>query len=181
MPREGRADLDDLRTVIHVGDAVLRRAESAGRNGVSVSTACGFVTLRARELCAGLRWKFRRVLAGSCRPTVSCRLGRATAEREQPEDRGFCRWRHCADDLGRPVFAVPVADLGVRGHVRSVVCGCECRKSHPRHPTRRYSLIRPPTRECLRTRYCSRSTGSGFSGAAPCRQRCGRCWLWWLS
>jgi hypothetical protein len=68
MPREGRADLDDLRTVIHVGDAVLRRAESAGRNGVSVSTACGFVTLRARELCAGLRWKFRRVLAGSCRP-----------------------------------------------------------------------------------------------------------------
>src|ERR1039458_9229693 len=53
----------------------------------------------------------------------------------------------------------------------------------PGHATRRYSLIRPPARVCLRTRYCSRSTGSGsgFSGAAPCRERCGRCWLWWVS
>ena len=57
---------------------------------------------------------------------------------------------------------------------------CGCREPHPRHATRRYSLIKPPTRACLRTRYCSRSTGSGsgFSGAAPCRKRCGRCWLW---
>src|ERR1017187_6769062 len=62
-----------------------------------------------------------------------------------------------------------------------LVVTCACRKPRPGHATRRYSLIRPPTRECLRTRYCSRSTGSGFSGAAPCRQRCGRCWLWWLS
>ena len=54
---------------------------------------------------------------------------------------------------------------------------CGCREPHPRHATRRYSLIRPPTRACLRTRYCSRSTGSGsgFSGAAAFRDRCGRC------
>ena len=29
---------------------------------------------------------------------------------------------------------------------------CRCREPHPRHATRRYSLIRPPTRACLRTR-----------------------------
>jgi hypothetical protein len=54
---------------------------------------------------------------------------------------------------------------------------CACRKPRPGHATRRYSLTRPPTRVCRRTRYWSRSTGSGsgFSGAAPCRQRCGRC------
>ena len=38
---------------------------------------------------------------------------------------------------------------------------CGCRKPRPGHATRRYSLIRPPTRACLVTRYCSRSTGSG--------------------
>src|ERR1035441_7946960 len=56
---------------------------------------------------------------------------------------------------------------------------CACRKPRPGHATRRYSLIRPPARVCRRTRYWSRSTGSGsgFSGAAPCRERCGRCWL----
>ncbi len=50
---------------------------------------------------------------------------------------------------------------------------CGCRKPRPRQATRRYSLIVPPTRVCLRMRYCSRSTGSGsgFSGAAPCRER----------
>jgi hypothetical protein len=50
---------------------------------------------------------------------------------------------------------------------------CGCRKPRPRHATRRYSLIRPPARVCVRTRYCSRSTGSGsgFSGAAAFRQR----------
>jgi len=60
---------------------------------------------------------------------------------------------------------------------------CACRKVRPGHATRRYSLIRPPARVCLRTRYCSRSTGSGsgVSGAAPCSERCGRCWLWWVS
>jgi hypothetical protein len=54
---------------------------------------------------------------------------------------------------------------------------CACRKPHPRNATRRYSLIRPPTRACLRTRYCSGSTGSGSgsSGAAACRERYGRC------
>ena len=40
-------------------------------------------------------------------------------------------------------------------------------------------MTRPPTRVCFRTRYCSRSTGSGrgFSGAAGSSGRCGRCWL----
>ena len=51
--------------------------------------------------------------------------------------------------------------------------GCACRKPRPRQATRRYSLIVLPARVCLRTRYCSRSTGpgSGFSGAASCRER----------
>jgi ATP-dependent Clp protease ATP-binding subunit ClpC len=54
---------------------------------------------------------------------------------------------------------------------------CGCRQSHPRHATRRYSLIVPPTRVCLRIRYCPRMTGcgSGFSGAAASSERCGRC------
>ena len=56
---------------------------------------------------------------------------------------------------------------------------CGCRQPRQRHATRRYSLIMPPTRACLRTRYRSRSTGSGsgFSGAAEFRERCGRCRL----
>jgi hypothetical protein len=61
--------------------------------------------------CDGRFGGFRRVLSA----TVSCRPGRATAEREQPEDRGFRRWRLCVDDLGRCAFTVPVADLGDRG------------------------------------------------------------------
>jgi hypothetical protein len=54
---------------------------------------------------------------------------------------------------------------------------CGCRQSHPRKATRRYSLIVPPTRVCLRTRYCPRMTGcgSGFSAAAEWSERCGRC------
>ena len=54
---------------------------------------------------------------------------------------------------------------------------CWCRQSHPRHATRRYSLIMPPVRVCLRTPYWPRMTGrgSGFSGAAECSERCGRC------
>ena len=41
----------------------------------------------------------------------------------------------------------------------------------------------PSMRACLRTPYRSRSTGSGsgFSGAAALSERCGRCWLWWVS
>jgi hypothetical protein len=31
--------------------------------------------------------------------------------------------------------------------------GCGCRELHPRHATRRYSPIMPPTRAFLRTRY----------------------------
>ena len=65
----------------------------------------------------------------------------------------------------------------------SITGSCGCRELRPRHATRRYSPTRPPTRACRRTRYCSRLTGSGsgFSGAAPCRDRCGRCRLWWIS
>ena len=50
---------------------------------------------------------------------------------------------------------------------------CGCREPRPRHATRRYSLTMPPTRGCLRTRCCSRSTGSGsgFSGAAESSDR----------
>ena len=60
---------------------------------------------------------------------------------------------------------------------------CACRKPRPRHAIRRYSLIRHVVRACLWTRYRSRSTGtgSGLSGAAASRDRCGRCWLWWIS
>ena len=52
-------------------------------------------------------------------------------------------------------------------------CTCGCREPYPRYVTRRYSLIMPPTRACLRTRYCSGSTGSGsgFSGAAAFSDR----------
>src|SRR6266702_5699724 len=48
---------------------------------------------------------------------------------------------------------------------------CACREPRPRHATRRYSLIMPPMRACLRTRYRLRSTGSGsgFSRAAALR------------
>jgi hypothetical protein len=53
------------------------------------------------------------------------------------------------------------------------VASCACRKPRPGHATRRYSLIRLPTRVCLRMRYWSRSTGSGsgFSGAAARKDR----------
>ena len=58
-------------------------------------------------------------------------------------------------------------------YVNASGCTCGCREPHPPHTTRRYSLIRPPARACLRTRYCSGSTGpgSGFSGAAAWRKR----------
>jgi transitional endoplasmic reticulum ATPase len=60
---------------------------------------------------------------------------------------------------------------------------CGCREPRPRHAIRRYSLIMPLTRACLRTRCCSRSTGSGsgLSGAAEFNARCGRRRLWWVS
>jgi transcriptional regulator with XRE-family HTH domain len=50
---------------------------------------------------------------------------------------------------------------------------CACRKPHPGHATRRYSLIRQAVWVCLRTWYRSRSTGSGrgFSGAAEFSDR----------
>jgi putative transposase len=65
------------------------------------------------------------------------------------------------------VFAVTPATL----------LACACRKPRPRYATSRYSWIRPATRVSLRTRYCARSAGpgSGFSGAAEWRERCGRC------
>ena len=55
----------------------------------------------------------------------------------------------------------------------AAVALCGCRESRPPHATRRYSLTMPPMRGCLRTRCCSRSTGSGsgFSGAAESSDR----------
>ena len=50
---------------------------------------------------------------------------------------------------------------GPRTALPSTASACACRKPRPGHATRRYSLTRPPARVCLRTRYCSRSTGSG--------------------
>ncbi len=75
-----------------------------------------------------------------------------------------------------PAASAKIGAAHVRPGVRANV-NCGCRQSHPRHATRRYSLIVPPTRVCLRTRYCSRTTGcgSGFSGAAEWSERCGRC------
>jgi hypothetical protein len=60
---------------------------------------------------------------------------------------------------------------------RSQNINCACRKPHLRHATRLYSLIRQAVWACRRTRYRSRSAGSGrgFSGAAAFRERCGRC------
>jgi hypothetical protein len=51
-------------------------------------------------------------------------------------------------------WGVPVPPPMYR-HVASVVDvppACACRKPCPRYATRRYSLIRPPMRACLRTR-----------------------------
>jgi hypothetical protein len=91
----------------------------------------------------------------------------------------------CPDpSCAKVTFAEQAEGLTARYRRRSVpllgMLACGCREPYPRHATRRYSLIRPPTRAVLRTRYSLRSTGSGsgFSGAALCRKRCGRCWLW---
>jgi hypothetical protein len=132
-----------------------------GRYGLSVSTACGFVTLRARELCAGLRWKIRRVLAGSCRPR--CPAGPAELPLSESNRRtaAFRRWRHCADDLGCPAFAVPAADLGDRGHVRSVVCGAPCSRGACRRSCSRRgrpSTGRAPPKAAKRSQVTDRGT-----------------------
>ena len=76
--------------------------------------------------------------------------------------------------LGRAPCGMSGAGLPSRVLGRCLSAGgCGCPKPRPSHATRRYSLIRPPTRACLRTRYWSRSngSGSGFSGATPCRER----------
>jgi len=90
----------------------------------------------------------------------------------------------------RLVFPPPSASSGWAGRGRagrptrsatptSRICSCACRKPHPHLAIRRYSLIKPPTQARFRMRYWSRSTGcgSGFRGAAACKERCGRCRL----
>jgi hypothetical protein len=83
--------------------------------------------------------------------------------------------------LAAGYLATTLAKLCLPGscHGESDRGACACRESCPRHATRRYSLIVPLMRAYLRTWYRSRSTGSGsgFSGAAEFRERCGRCWV----
>ena len=43
--------------------------------------------------------------------------------------------------------------LGGESFFINTLRACPCRKPRPPHATRRYSLIRPPTRACLRTRH----------------------------
>ena len=66
--------------------------------------------------------------------------------------------------------AEAAADTTRRGSDELALC---VPKPRPRHATRRYSLIRPPTRAWCRTRCSPGLTGSrsGFSGAAACRER----------
>src|SRR5450755_2200542 len=100
-----------------------------------------------------------------------------TRAHEQPELAGQAA--HLADRRVAVHRHYLIDDVPVPGENAEdeAVSDCGCRKPRPGHATRRYSLIRPPTRACFRTRYWSRLTGSGsgFSGAAPCRDRCGRC------
>jgi DNA-binding IclR family transcriptional regulator len=58
---------------------------------------------------------------------------------------------------------------------RDVTGTCECRKSHPRYATRRYSRVVPLTRVRLRTRYCSRTTGCGSGASASGLRRGATC------
>jgi hypothetical protein len=74
------------------------------------------------------------------------------------------------DPSSRQRYRAALAEAGFTGFCEETAdYTCGCREPHPRHATRRYSLIRPPTRACLRIRCCPRSIGpgSGFSGAAP--------------
>ena len=83
------------------------------------------------------------------------------------------RRRGCA----RPRARAGRADRGTRAFAAlrrgpgDVTPACGCREPRPRHATRRYSLIRPPTRACLR-RDCNfnrsrRSCGGGRRGLCP--------------
>ena len=74
---------------------------------------------------------------------------------------------------GRAWQSARALALGPELAASGIARRCGCREPRPRHATRRYSLIMPPTRGCLRTRCCSRSTGSGsgFSGAAEFSDR----------
>jgi hypothetical protein len=51
--------------------------------------------------------------------------------------------------------------VGADAQARSATRTVGCRQSHPHRATRRYSLIVPPARICLRTRYCPRTGGCG--------------------
>jgi hypothetical protein len=79
----------------------------------------------------------------SCRPR--CPAGPAELPLSESNRRtaAFRRWRHCVDDLGCPAFAVPVADLGDRGHVRSVVRGAPCSRGACRRSCSRRGRPRP--------------------------------------
>jgi hypothetical protein len=117
--------------------------------------------LGARELCAGWGWKIRRVLAGSCRPPCPAGPAELSLSESSRRTAAFRRWRYCADDLGRLAFAVPVADLGDRGHVRSVVCGAPCSRGACRRSCSRQgrpSTGRAPPKAAKRSQVTGRGT-----------------------
>ncbi len=125
---------------------------------------------------AALRAFQRRLSFASADPARTLSLVEAVARAERQIGGSPGRLFQLAVSLA--AFEPTVTNLGAAG-----LAACSCRKPRPRHATSRYSLIRSPARPCFRTWYWSGSagSGSGFSGAAPCRERCGRCWLWWVS
>jgi hypothetical protein len=54
--------------------------------------------------------------------------------------------------VGEPITVAAFLGLGSTSRSAELALTCACRKPCPRHATRRYSLIRPPMRACLRTR-----------------------------
>jgi putative transposase len=152
--------------------ALARRLSAARRRQLSLIVTPRTL-LRWHADLAKRRWTYPRRAPGRPRTGPAIRRLAVEMARDNPT-RGYRRICGELTGLGHKIAASTIWEI------LKEVC---VPKPRPRHATRRYSLIRPPARVCLRTRYCSRSTGSGsgFSGAAPCRKRCGRCWLWWLS
>jgi hypothetical protein len=130
-----------------------RRAVMACAVSVCVCSASIVMTARARLVNASSRSRTAGI-SFDFAVMATCPEDRADAVRQRRDQvRGFPGLVFgAADGLAVDRDHQPAADL---------------------HGTRRYSLIRPPTRAFFRTRYCSRSTGSasGCSGAAESSDR----------